>query len=38
KVDSLNDYGELQIWTINQKKPAAPVAAKTEKADTAEQK
>ncbi|HDL0260866.1 TPA: Clp protease ClpE, partial [Escherichia coli] len=23
KVDSLNDYGELQTWTINQKKPAA---------------
>lgn len=22
KVDSLNDYGELQTWTINQKKPA----------------
>ncbi|ELH6416071.1 Clp protease ClpE, partial [Escherichia coli] len=20
KVDSLNDYGELQTWTINQKK------------------
>ncbi|WP_407905275.1 F4 (K88) fimbrial chaperone FaeE [Escherichia coli] len=38
KVDSLNDYGELQTWTINKKKPTAPEAAKTEKADTAEQK
>ncbi|HHK9407970.1 TPA: F4 (K88) fimbrial chaperone FaeE, partial [Escherichia coli] len=38
KVDSLNDYGELQTWTINKKKPAAPEAAKAEKADTAEQK
>ncbi|HHH7531482.1 TPA: Clp protease ClpE, partial [Escherichia coli] len=23
KVDSLNDYGELQTWTINQKKTSA---------------
>lgn len=38
KVDSLNDYGELQTWTINQKKSATPETAKTGKADTAEQK
>ena len=38
KVDSLNDYGELQTWAINKKKPAAPEAAKAEKADTTEQK
>lgn len=38
KVDSLNDWGSLQTWTINKKKPTAPEAAKTEKADTAEQK
>ncbi|HAI8717888.1 TPA: Clp protease ClpE, partial [Escherichia coli] len=38
KVDSLNDYGELQTWTINQKKPAAPEATNAEKADTTEQK
>ncbi|EFC4850671.1 fimbria/pilus periplasmic chaperone, partial [Escherichia coli] len=38
KVDSLNDWGSLQTWTINKKKPMAPETAKTEKADTAEQK
>ncbi|EHM2966421.1 Clp protease ClpE, partial [Escherichia coli] len=38
KVDSLNDWGSLQTWTINKKKPTVPEAAKTEKADTAEQK
>ncbi len=38
KVDSLNDWGSLQTWTINKKKLTAPEAAKTEKADTAEQK
>ncbi|ECC5466022.1 fimbria/pilus periplasmic chaperone [Salmonella enterica] len=29
KVDSLNDYGELQTWTINQKKAATSSAQKT---------
>lgn len=24
KVDSLNDYGELQTWTINQKTATSP--------------
>ena len=38
KVASLNDYGELQTWVINQKKPTTPEAATTEKTDTAEQK
>ncbi|EHR4804228.1 Clp protease ClpE, partial [Salmonella enterica] len=28
KVDSLNDYGELQTWTINQKKAATSSAQK----------
>ena len=38
KVDSLNDWGSLQTWTINKKKPTVPEAAKTEKVDTTEQK
>ncbi len=29
KVDSLNDYGELQTWTINQKKSAISSAQKS---------
>lgn len=33
KVDSLNDYGELQTWTINQKKTATSPRQKT--SDTA---
>ncbi|HHH7885039.1 TPA: Clp protease ClpE, partial [Escherichia coli] len=28
KVDSLNDWGSLQTWTINQKKAAAPSGQK----------
>ncbi|HBA8104189.1 TPA: fimbria/pilus periplasmic chaperone, partial [Escherichia coli] len=28
KVDSLNDWGALQVWTINQKKAAAPSGQK----------
>ncbi|HAX3083321.1 TPA: Clp protease ClpE, partial [Escherichia coli] len=28
KVDSLNDWGSLQTWTINQKKTAAPSGQK----------
>ncbi|HDW2448442.1 TPA: fimbria/pilus periplasmic chaperone [Escherichia coli] len=35
KVESLNDWGALQIWTINQKKVITPEAAK---AGTTEQK
>ncbi|MWP35724.1 Clp protease ClpE, partial [Escherichia coli] len=38
KVDSLNDWGSLQTWTINKKKPTAPEAAKAEKADATELK
>ncbi|MXF19170.1 Clp protease ClpE, partial [Escherichia coli] len=38
KVESLNDWGSLQTWTINKKKSTAPEVAKTEKADTAVQK
>ena len=38
KVESLNDWGSLQAWTINKKKSTAPEVAKTEKADTAVQK
>ncbi|ECC3383064.1 Clp protease ClpE, partial [Salmonella enterica subsp. enterica] len=33
KVDSLNDWGELQTWTINRKKPAAGQAKDAEQAD-----
>lgn len=35
KVDSLNDYGELQTWTINQKKAAAPEAKTVPETKTA---
>ncbi|HAH3077331.1 TPA: Clp protease ClpE, partial [Escherichia coli] len=28
KVDSLNDWGSLQTWTINQKKAAVPSGQK----------
>lgn len=35
KVDSLNDYGELQTWTINQKKVAAPEAKTVPETKTA---
>ena len=38
KVDSLNDWGSLQTWTINKKKPTTAEAEKAVKADTAEQK
>ncbi|HAP0140477.1 TPA: fimbria/pilus periplasmic chaperone [Escherichia coli] len=46
KVDSLNDWGSLQTWTINQKKAAAPSGQKVsdssvnlpDKADKADKK
>ncbi|EIZ3818342.1 hypothetical protein MPU32_004552 [Escherichia coli] len=31
KVDSLNDWRSLRIWTINKKKPTAPEVAKPRK-------
>ncbi len=31
KVDSLNDWRSLHIWTINKKKPTAPEVAKPRK-------
>jgi len=38
KVSSLNDWGELQNWVINQKKPVAPAGQTASKQDLAQKK